>query len=94
MTDYPTTIQSRPLLSPRRRGILRFIADYTATNGAPPSVREISEGVGMRGWSSAYAHITRLVEGGLVTRKPHVSRAVIVTAAGRDALADDADAAD
>jgi repressor LexA len=55
-------------LTPRQQQVLDFILAHSATEGRPPTLREIAEGLGLRQHSSAQAHVQAL------TRKGHLRR--------------------
>jgi len=62
-------------LTDRQRQIVRFIADYKARHGAPPTLREIAEHckIYLRG---VQYHIERLERAGVLTRTRRRSRAI------------------
>jgi repressor LexA len=64
------------VLTPRRRGILRFIEQATAKNGYPPTVREIGKGVGLSSSSSVQFHLRALAETGHLRRDGSLTRAL------------------
>lgn len=55
-------------LSPRQQQVLDCIADWTATHGRPPTLREIANQLGMRQHSSAQAHVEALLRKGWLAR--------------------------
>jgi repressor LexA len=58
-------------LSNRQRQVLRFVRDHVATQGRPPTLREIADALGFPSHSSAQACITSLVNKGALERSPH-----------------------
>jgi repressor LexA len=65
-------------LSTRQREVLEFIRDYIATQGYPPSVRDIASGVGLSSVSSAHAHLATLGERGYLRRDESRPRALVL----------------
>lgn len=63
-------------LSARQEQILKFIKDYTAETGFPPSVREIGEGVGLSSPASVYAQLNTLQKKGVLNRAGSKTRSV------------------
>lgn len=61
--------------------LLRFIRDYTATNGYPPDIRAMEYQTG-RARSIIHYHLGKLESDGLMTRKPYTARTWRLTAAG------------
>jgi repressor LexA len=49
-----------PDLTPRQQSIVRFVEDYFARIGYPPTLREIATAVGLKSPSSAHYQVTRL----------------------------------
>ncbi len=72
-------------LSDRQRQILRFIADYKARHGAPPTLREIAQHLKIYLRGVQY-HLERLERGGYLTRAPKRSRAIELRQEQRAAL--------
>ncbi len=66
----------------RRQKILECIARTVAERGYPPSVREISEAVGLASTSAVHHHLIALERDGLLERGTHTSRALRVTHRG------------
>lgn len=62
----------------REQMILEFINEYLASNGYPPSVREICTGVGLSSPSSVHDYIKRLEEKGLLIKGGSKTRALKV----------------
>jgi repressor LexA len=65
-------------LSERQREILRFLGDFAAKNGYPPSVREIGEAVGLSSSSTVHSHLNALENKGFIRRDPSSARALTV----------------
>ncbi len=72
----------RPITS-RQRAILAHIVDRVDRHGAPPTIREIGEAVGIDSTSVVNYHLDKLADRGLIVRGGRISRGLIVTAAGR-----------
>ena len=64
-------------MPPRQRAIIDFIRDYP--HQYPPTVREISAGVGLKSTSTVHRHLTELVKLGLIERRANCPRCIILT---------------
>lgn len=62
--------EHHPSLTSIQRKIARFIADYNAEAGYPPTVRAIGEHVGLASTSSVHHHLTELVRKHVLTKEP------------------------
>ena len=67
-------------LSQRQRQILQYIVQHTETQGYPPTVREIGEGVSLSSSSTVHAHLRAMEQAGLIRRDPVLTRAIRVVA--------------
>jgi len=67
-------------LSQRQRQILQYIVQHTETQGYPPTVREIGEGVNLSSSSTVHAHLRALEQAGVIRRDPILTRAIRVVA--------------
>ncbi len=67
-------------LSQRQKQIVQYIVQHTETQGYPPTVREIGEGVGLSSSSTVHAHLKGLEQAGLIRRDPVLTRAIRVVA--------------
>jgi len=67
-------------LSQRQRQILQYIVQHTETQGYPPTVREIGEGVNLSSSSTVHAHLRALEQAGIIRRDPILTRAIRVVA--------------
>lgn len=65
-------------LSPRQAAILDYIKEKIATDGYPPSMREICEAVDLSSPSTAHAHIHALAQKGYLKLNPNKKRAMEV----------------
>ena len=72
-------------LTERQRQILRFIADYKARHGAPPTLREIAQHLKIYLRGVQY-HLERLERAGYLTRAPRRSRAIALREEPRPTL--------
>ncbi len=73
---------SAPRNLERRKTMLRFVYDYTAKAGEPPTVREIGKASSLSSISTTAGYLNRMVNAGLLTRNPHRERKYCVTKAG------------
>lgn len=69
-----------------QKAILRFIDDYHAANGYAPSLREISDGLGMGSISSCTWQVRRMQEKDLISRRENVARTIALTAKGEEMI--------
>ena len=70
---------SKRSLTTREQAILDCIKNKIRENGFPPTVREISNEVGLRSTSTVHGYLARLEELGVIKRDPSSSRAIEVT---------------
>lgn len=68
-------------LSEKQKHILEYIAEATAAQGYPPSVREIGKHVGLSSSSSVHAQLIKLREKGYLEKDDHKTRALVVKGA-------------
>lgn len=57
-----------PALNKRQANTFEFIKLFLATNGYPPTIREIAEGVGLLSSSTVHGHLERLEKKGYIKR--------------------------
>ncbi|MEY5017102.1 MAG: transcriptional repressor LexA [Actinomycetota bacterium] len=65
-------------LSPKQEQIMRFIIESVATNGYPPSMREIGAEVELSATSSVSHQLNQLEKRGLIRRGDNMNRAIEV----------------
>jgi repressor LexA len=63
-------------LTDRQQQALDFIRFYTASNGFPPSVRDIADHMGIRSTNGVMDHLNALVRKGRITRSEKLSRSI------------------
>ncbi len=63
-------------LTKRQSEIFDFIKRYSATNGYPPTVRDIGRAIGLASSSTVHAHLANLEKVGLLRRDPTKPRAI------------------
>jgi repressor LexA len=63
-------------LTKRQQEIFDFIKRYSASNGYPPTVRDIGKAVGLASSSTVHAHLSNLERIGLLRRDPTKPRAI------------------
>jgi len=68
-------VKQRPLGKTATK-VYQFILDFSATNGYPPTVREICAAVRLRSPSTAHTHINTLIDRGLILRDDGKPRAL------------------
>lgn len=64
------------MLTTRQREILSFIREFTKSQGYPPTVREIGDGVGITAPATVHAILTSLQTSGHLTREEGKPRAM------------------
>lgn len=69
---------SETLLKGKRKIIYQFLIDYITENGFPPSVREITESVGLKSVSGVHGYLIDLEKAGLIKTIPGCPRAIKV----------------
>ena len=57
--------------------ILDYIIEFTRANRFPPTVREITDGVGLGSTATTYRHLQNLVKERLLIRKDNRARAMV-----------------
>lgn len=62
--------------TPGRQKILSFIISYWGARHISPTVREISEGTGIRSTSTVHGHLQRMTRDGLISMDPRRSRSI------------------
>ena len=70
------TAQDKPVLTNRQREIYNFLKDKIVNRGYGPTVREIGSQFGIRSPNGVMCHLKALEKKGLITREPHMSRAI------------------
>jgi repressor LexA len=65
-------------LSGRQQAILDFLAEFTAKNGYPPSVRQIGEAVGLSSSSTVHSHLNSLEAKGFIKRDAETARGLAI----------------
>lgn len=61
-------------LSPAQQRVLRFVEEYVARQGVPPTVREVSEALGFASSNAAALHLANLCKKGFLVHRPGVAR--------------------
>ena len=69
-------------VSAKQQRILEYIAEFTSSQGYPPSVRDICAGVGLSSPSTVHAHIKSLREAGYLDKDDHKTRALTIKGMG------------
>ena len=77
-------------LTDRQLEVLRFIARQIEERGYPPTIREIGEALDIRSTNGVNDHLKALERKGYLSRDPVKSRALIPSAAAREALGGEA----
>lgn len=74
------------ILTKRQVQVLEFIAQYRATRGYSPTVREIAHLLGLSSVATVAEHISALEEKGMIHRRPNKARSITLTRTGRSFL--------
>ena len=64
----------RHTLSERQKKILKFIENFLAKHGYPPTIRDIGEAVDIASTSVVNYNLNKLADRGYIKREPKVSR--------------------
>jgi SOS-response transcriptional repressor LexA len=60
----------------RRKAIVEFVRTYWAEHSIPPTLTEITEGVGLNSHAGVLNHVRRLVADGILDMTPGTSRSI------------------
>jgi repressor LexA len=63
-----------PVLYPKERQVLEFIAQYIQRHGYAPILMEIAEGIGVNAVSTVHEHVMGLVKKGYIKKTPGFER--------------------
>lgn len=63
-------------LTKRQDEILKYIKEYTATNGYPPTVREIGNSLGLSSPATIHSHLNNLEKKGYIKKDDYKNRAI------------------
>jgi repressor LexA len=74
--------------TPRQRQVLAAVDALALERGYPPTLRELGAALGIRSLNGVNDHLRALERKGLLTRARMHSRTLVLTAAGRTALAE------
>lgn len=66
-------------LTGRQAQVLEFVTTYLDQHGCPPTLREISEHIGVKGTATAIMHLEALERKGHITRREGSSRSITLT---------------
>lgn len=64
------------------RDVLRFVNNYHAEHGYAPTIRELTEHLGMNAVSGMHHRVRRLIEEGKLRNAPGVGRSLCITPHG------------
>ena len=68
-----------PVLTKRQKEIYEFLKDKIVNRGYGPTVREIGNNFGIKSPNGVMCHLKALEKKGMITREPHMSRAIQLT---------------
>jgi repressor LexA len=71
-------MRDRTKLTERQTEILKLLASFIATNGYPPSVREIGTALGLSSASTVHSHLGALEAKGYIRREGSGARAIVI----------------
>lgn len=74
------------MLTDRQLQFLTFLKEFEAEHGIMPTYREIRDGCGFGSTNTIYNYVRKLQAIGLVRHMAYVSRAVLLTDRGRQAV--------
>jgi SOS-response transcriptional repressor LexA len=81
----PPSVTAPP--TPTQAKVLDYMRTYHAKNGAPPTVREIAEVIGVRSTNTVVGHLQALARKGLVRHHARPSRNWVAVASASDEAA-------
>lgn len=84
-----TPAELRDTLAPRQLVMLTVIYNFLDKHCYAPSVREIGQALGIRSTNGVSDHLRALERKGFLTRKPGLSRTIVLTADGYEAVEGD-----
>lgn len=64
------------IMTPMRKNIVAFIADYHKEHGFPPSMREVAQAVGLRSTATVKAHLDVLRDADVIRVDEHRARTI------------------
>jgi SOS-response transcriptional repressor LexA len=64
--------------SPNVHAVHCFIAGYIAGHHRPPSIREISDGTGVKSTSHVHQILSKLAKAGAIEYSPRISRGIVL----------------
>jgi repressor LexA len=67
----------------RQADVLRLIAASVRDRGFAPALRELGDAMGLISTNGVSQHVDALVQKGLLTRAPMLSRSLVLTESGR-----------
>ena len=76
----------RDIISKRQLQVLAYIAEFSASQGYPPSVRDIGEHVGLASPSTVFSHLSSLERKGFIRKEKDSARALIILDKGWEVL--------
>ncbi len=65
-------------LTTRQLQVLRFIREFTAKNGPPPTQREVADAIGCSSVNAALGHLRALEKKGALSIRPGSSRGIVL----------------
>ncbi|MED4749971.1 transcriptional regulator [Brevibacillus choshinensis] len=65
-------------ITTKQRNVLDAIMEFTKNNKYPPTMRELSDMVGLKSVSTLYTHLEKLKVHGLITWEPSSPRTITV----------------
>ncbi|OPL08408.1 MAG: hypothetical protein AVO33_10655 [delta proteobacterium ML8_F1] len=74
-------------ITAKQQVILDFIKEFTHSNGYPPSVRDICQGVGLKSTSTVHGHLKRLEKSGFLSKDASKTRSIVLTENEKDDFA-------
>lgn len=63
-------------ITPKQQSVLKLIGNYIRRNGYPPTIREVSDHLGINSTNGANDHLKALEKKGYIRRSPGVSRGI------------------
>lgn len=64
------------------RKVLQFVSDFHEIHGYAPTIREVTEAIGLNAQSSGHHRVMRLIREGKLRHAPGVGRSLCITPIG------------
>ena len=73
-------------ITKRQMDVMQFIESFTDEHNHPPTIEEISDGIGVESKGVAHGHLSRLRDKGMVTWQKKKTRTIKLTDIGNECV--------